>query len=119
MRIAISLPNGSLLTAAGLKDGLARRRPRGDSWWNEIRVKTGIVEIDTTGGPGFGLEHIKQYNFLRDKEFGFEHLLRDKEIVLTFDEGPGRESRNRQNDCREPRHKLTRYVGHDVGDNSV
>ena len=45
-------------------------------------------EIDTTGGPGFGFEHIKQYDFLRDKEFGFEHLLRDKEIVLTFDDGP-------------------------------
>jgi hypothetical protein len=51
---------------------------------NEIRVN----EIDTTGGPGFGFEHIKQYDFLRDKEFGFEHLLRDKEIVLTFDDGP-------------------------------
>jgi peptidoglycan/xylan/chitin deacetylase (PgdA/CDA1 family) len=36
-----------------------------------------IVEIDTTGGPGFGLEHFKQYDFLRDKE-----------IVLTFDDGP-------------------------------
>ena len=57
-------------------------------------MKTGIVEIDTTGGPGFGFEHIKQYNFLRDKEFGFEHLLRDKEIVLTFDEGPGRETKS-------------------------
>ena len=44
---------------------------------NEIRVKTGIVEIDTTGGPGFGFEHFKQYDFLRDKE-----------IVLTFDDGP-------------------------------
>ena len=50
-------------------------------------MKTGIVEIDTTGGPGFGLE-IKQYDFLRNKEFGFERLLRDKEIVLTFDDEP-------------------------------
>ena len=32
-----------------------------------------IVEIDTTGGPGFD----KQYDFLRDKE-----------VVLTFDDGP-------------------------------
>jgi hypothetical protein len=24
-----------------------------------------IVEIDTTGGPGFGFEHFKQYDFLR------------------------------------------------------
>ena len=36
-----------------------------------------IVEIDATGGPGFGFEHFKQYDFLRDKE-----------IVLTFDDGP-------------------------------
>ena len=36
-----------------------------------------IVEIDTTGGPGFGFEHFKAYDFLRDKE-----------IVLTFDDGP-------------------------------
>jgi hypothetical protein len=27
-----------------------------------------IVEIDTTGGPGFGFQHFKQYDFLRDKE---------------------------------------------------
>jgi len=38
---------------------------------------TRVVEIDTTGGPGFGFEHFKQYDFLRDKE-----------IVLTFDDGP-------------------------------
>jgi peptidoglycan/xylan/chitin deacetylase (PgdA/CDA1 family) len=38
---------------------------------------TRIVEIDTTGGPGFGFEHFKQYDFLRDKE-----------VALTFDDGP-------------------------------
>jgi len=38
---------------------------------------TRIVEIDTSGGPGFGFEHFKQYDFLRDKE-----------VVLTFDDGP-------------------------------
>jgi hypothetical protein len=38
-----------------------------------------LVEIDTTGGPGFGFEHFKQYDFLRDRE-----------VVLTFDDGPGR-----------------------------
>jgi hypothetical protein len=27
-----------------------------------------IVEIDTTGGPGFGFEHFKQYDFLRDRK---------------------------------------------------
>src|SRR3984893_10403073 len=36
-----------------------------------------VVEIDTTGGPGFGFEHFKQFDFLADKE-----------DVLTFDDGP-------------------------------
>ena len=35
------------------------------------------VEIDTTGGPGFGFEHFKQHDFLRNKE-----------VILTFDDGP-------------------------------
>lgn len=35
------------------------------------------VEIDTTGGPGFGLEQYKAYDFLQPKE-----------VVLTFDDGP-------------------------------
>jgi peptidoglycan/xylan/chitin deacetylase (PgdA/CDA1 family) len=38
---------------------------------------TRTVEIDTIGGPGFGFEHFKQYDFLRDRE-----------VVLTFDDGP-------------------------------
>jgi len=36
-----------------------------------------VVQIDTTGGPGFGFEHFKAYDFLQDKE-----------VVLTFDDGP-------------------------------
>ena len=36
-----------------------------------------VVEIDTTGGPAFGTEHFKQYDFLRDEE-----------VMLTFDDGP-------------------------------
>lgn len=36
-----------------------------------------VVEIDTTGAPGFGFEHFKQHDFLRDGE-----------VVLTFDDGP-------------------------------
>src|SRR5258705_4275972 len=35
-----------------------------------------VVEIDTTGGPGFGFENFKQLHFLTDKE-----------IMLTFDDG--------------------------------
>jgi peptidoglycan-N-acetylglucosamine deacetylase len=36
-----------------------------------------VVEIDTTGGPGFGFAHFKQLDFLTDRE-----------VVLTFDDGP-------------------------------
>ncbi|MGB7257725.1 MAG: polysaccharide deacetylase family protein [Pseudolabrys sp.] len=36
-----------------------------------------VVQIDTTGGPGFGFENFKAYDFLRDHE-----------VVLTFDDGP-------------------------------
>src|SRR5215475_2981622 len=36
-----------------------------------------VVEIDTTGGPGFGFEHFKAHDFLREGE-----------VVLTFDDGP-------------------------------
>ncbi|MEI9899523.1 MAG: polysaccharide deacetylase family protein [Hyphomicrobium sp.] len=36
-----------------------------------------VVEIDTTGGPGFGFQHYRMYDFLNPKE-----------IVLTFDDGP-------------------------------
>jgi peptidoglycan/xylan/chitin deacetylase (PgdA/CDA1 family) len=36
-----------------------------------------LVEIDTTGGPQFGLQHLKGHDFLRDRE-----------VVLTFDDGP-------------------------------
>jgi len=38
---------------------------------------TRIVQIDTTGGPEFGAQHLKGNDFLRDKE-----------VVLTFDDGP-------------------------------
>jgi hypothetical protein len=36
-----------------------------------------VVEIDTTGGPGFGSEQFKTHDFLREGE-----------VVLTFDDGP-------------------------------
>src|SRR5215204_4217995 len=35
------------------------------------------VQIDTTGGPGFGFEHFKVHDFLQPNE-----------LVLTFDDGP-------------------------------
>src|SRR4051794_25620102 len=36
-----------------------------------------VVEVDTTGGPAFGFQHFKQLDFLGDRE-----------VVLTFDDGP-------------------------------
>jgi peptidoglycan/xylan/chitin deacetylase (PgdA/CDA1 family) len=36
-----------------------------------------VVEVDATGGPGFGFEHFKSHDFLREGE-----------VVLTFDDGP-------------------------------
>jgi peptidoglycan/xylan/chitin deacetylase (PgdA/CDA1 family) len=36
-----------------------------------------VVEIDTTGGPAFGSEKFREYDFLKEGE-----------IVLTFDDGP-------------------------------
>jgi peptidoglycan/xylan/chitin deacetylase (PgdA/CDA1 family) len=36
-----------------------------------------VVAIDTTGGPGFGFQNFKAYDFLKDHE-----------VVLTFDDGP-------------------------------
>jgi peptidoglycan/xylan/chitin deacetylase (PgdA/CDA1 family) len=38
---------------------------------------TRVVEIDTSGGPGFGSQHFKSFDFLRDHE-----------VALTFDDGP-------------------------------
>ncbi|HLK81956.1 MAG TPA: polysaccharide deacetylase family protein [Xanthobacteraceae bacterium] len=38
---------------------------------------TRVVEIDTAGGPGFGSQHFKTFDFLRDHE-----------VALTFDDGP-------------------------------
>jgi peptidoglycan/xylan/chitin deacetylase (PgdA/CDA1 family) len=43
---------------------------------NALGVSRTVV-IDTSGGPGFGFEHFKQLDFLTDKE-----------VVLTFDDGP-------------------------------
>src|SRR5688500_14324852 len=35
------------------------------------------VEVDTSGGPGFGFEHFRTHDFLQQGE-----------VVLTFDDGP-------------------------------
>jgi len=75
MRNALALAATILISALG-----------GSAWGQEALTKCdnpnalGVaraVEIDTTGGPGFGFEHFKAYDFLRDHE-----------VVLTFDDGP-------------------------------
>src|SRR2546421_7448045 len=38
---------------------------------------SGVVAVDPTGGPAFGFQHFKQLDFLADRE-----------VVLTFDDGP-------------------------------
>jgi peptidoglycan/xylan/chitin deacetylase (PgdA/CDA1 family) len=73
MRIGIALASALILwsaTSASAVDQGACPRP------GTLGV-TRTVEIDTTGGPGFGFEHYKAYDFLRLKE-----------VVLTFDDGP-------------------------------
>src|SRR5262249_22935255 len=58
------------------KERLARASPSSCSNPNALGVAR-VVEIDTTGGPGFGFEHFKAHDFLREGE-----------VVLTFDDGP-------------------------------
>ena len=80
-RIAQTTPaqNKSNQTAAGSANAAAAPPPSGIPACDKPGGMglSRIVEIDTTGGPGFGFEHFKQYDFLRDKE-----------VVLTFDDGP-------------------------------
>jgi peptidoglycan/xylan/chitin deacetylase (PgdA/CDA1 family) len=62
-------PQAAMPTAAG-KPAIPCANP------NALGV-TRVVEIDTTGGPGFGSQHFKTFDFLRDHE-----------VALTFDDGP-------------------------------
>jgi len=65
-----SAPPQSAAPPAAAKPAIACANP------NAMGV-TRVVEIDTAGGPGFGSQHFKTYDFLRDHE-----------VVLTFDDGP-------------------------------
>src|ERR1700730_2692775 len=68
--LAQSAPPQSAAPPAAEKPAIACANP------NAMGV-TRVVEIDTAGGPGFGSQHFKNYDFLRDHE-----------VVLTFDDGP-------------------------------
>ena len=62
--------NNTMAAASALKPVAACNNP-------DALGLSRVIEIDTTGGPAFGTEHFKQYDFLRDKE-----------VALTFDDGP-------------------------------
>ncbi|MGQ0674019.1 MAG: polysaccharide deacetylase family protein [Hyphomicrobium sp.] len=71
-------PKNSKGTAAATPPPPAAAAPAAPACANPNALGIGrTVEIDTTGGPGFGLEQYKAYDFLEAKE-----------IVLTFDDGP-------------------------------
>jgi peptidoglycan/xylan/chitin deacetylase (PgdA/CDA1 family) len=73
MRFVIALTSMSFLCSVAGNAALAQEGCPDSSKLGIART----VEIDTTGGPGFGFEHYKVYDFLRLKE-----------VVLTFDDGP-------------------------------
>src|SRR5262245_19606786 len=73
MRFGIALASALVLWSAASGTAVAQGACPDPSKLGVART----VEIDTTGGPGFGFEHYKAYDFLRLKE-----------VVLTFDDGP-------------------------------
>lgn len=64
-------------TPASAVDGLGKKPIETNCKNSNAIGVSRTVEIDTTGGPGFGFEHYKVYDFLQDKE-----------VILTFDDGP-------------------------------
>src|SRR5215510_7009948 len=75
MRLGGAIAVSSLLLAASAAPGLAQGKPACAN--PDALGLARTVEVDTAGGPGFGFEQYKQYDFL---------VL--KEVVLTFDDGP-------------------------------
>jgi peptidoglycan-N-acetylglucosamine deacetylase len=71
---ALWVAGAAAAAAQGISQGVAAGQCAGNA--NALGVAR-TVEIDTTGGPGFGFEQYKAHDFL---------LL--KEVVLTFDDGP-------------------------------
>ena len=76
MRSALVMAVAISMSAAGVAWGQEAPAPAKCDNPNALGVAR-VVQIDTTGGPGFGFEHFKAYDFLRDHE-----------VVLTFDDGP-------------------------------
>lgn len=80
MRLPSAFAITSLAAAAvmqvALATGASAQAAKGCPNPNALGVAR-TVEIDTTGGPGFGMEQYKAYDFLMLKE-----------VVFTFDDGP-------------------------------
>ena len=72
----LSMPLATLAMQVGLAAPIAAQPALTCSNPNAIGVSR-VVEIDTSGGPGFGSEHFNTHDFLKQGE-----------IVLTFDDGP-------------------------------
>jgi peptidoglycan-N-acetylglucosamine deacetylase len=70
------LETGARLSPVGASTVAAPAIPTCASNPNALGVSR-VVEIDTTGGPGFGFEQFKAHDFLEQGE-----------VVLTFDDGP-------------------------------
>ncbi|WP_315750563.1 MULTISPECIES: polysaccharide deacetylase family protein [unclassified Bradyrhizobium] len=68
---------GTVSTRAAAAAGPAPVQPKSTCANPDALGISRTVMVDTTGGPGFGLDHFKQFDFLADHE-----------VVLTFDDGP-------------------------------
>jgi peptidoglycan/xylan/chitin deacetylase (PgdA/CDA1 family) len=78
MAIAMSLAPGAAWPQSAATDALNAGAASAACPGNPAPLGVArTVEIDTTGGPGFGFAQFKAYDFLREGE-----------VVLTFDDGP-------------------------------
>ena len=75
MALAISLSAASAFAAEAEGPAAAATKAKCEN--PDALGVSRVVQIDTTGGPGFGFEHFKAYDFLTDHE-----------VILTFDDGP-------------------------------
>lgn len=73
---AVATLAATAVMQVALASGASAQAAKGCANPNALGVSR-TVEIDTTGGPGFGMEQYKAYDFLMLKE-----------VVFTFDDGP-------------------------------
>ena len=76
--ISVSLAAGTAWAADDAKSPTPAPAAAGEKCTNPNALGVErVVQIDATGGPGFGFQNFKVYDFLQDHE-----------VVLTFDDGP-------------------------------